>query len=97
MFTLWPHCYVKLLSSTCLSQPLHYAVQGGGEGGGGGPSGGSGSEGEKQVRCCCSCCVYMCVAGLCVGVFMQRRQIKPVCYTVLATRNFTKSADCSRR
>ena len=25
----------------------------------------------------------VCVAGLCVGVFMQRRQIKPVCYTGL--------------
>ena len=25
----------------------------------------------------------MCVAGLCVGVFVQRRQIKPVCYTGL--------------
>ncbi len=28
-------------------------------------------------------CVCMCVAGLCGGVFMQRRQIEPVSYTGL--------------
>ena len=46
MFTLWSHCYHNLLSNTCLSQPLHPTVEGGG-----GPSGGSGSEGEKEVGC----------------------------------------------
>ena len=74
--TLWSHCYDNLLSSTCLSQPLHCAVE---RGGGGGPSGGSGSAEEKEVGCCCSC-VCACVVGLCVGVFMQR-QIKAVSYT----------------
>ena len=33
----------QLVELTCLSQPLHSAVEGGG------PSGGSGSEGEKEV------------------------------------------------
>ena len=64
MFTLWSHCYDNLLSSTCLSQPLHYAVEGvggGGGGGGGGPSGGSGSEGEKEVGCSTRVvCVHVC-------------------------------------
>ena len=36
----------QLVELTCLSQPLHSAVEGGG-----GPSGGSGSEGEKEVGC----------------------------------------------
>ena len=78
MFTLWSHCYGNMLSSSCLSQPLHYVV----EGEGGGPSGGSGSEGVKEVGCC-SCCVGACMWWGCmyVCVVMQRRQIKPVCYT----------------
>ena len=28
MFTLWSHCYDNFLSSTCLSQPLQYLVDG---------------------------------------------------------------------
>ena len=39
MFTLWSHCYDNLLSSTCLSQPLHSAVEGGG---------GIGGEGQVE-------------------------------------------------
>ena len=39
MFTLWSHCYGNLLSSTCLSQPLHSAVEGGG---------GMGGEGQLE-------------------------------------------------
>ena len=65
MFTLWSHCYGNLLSSSCLSQSLHYVV----EGEGGGPSGGSGSEGEKEVSCC-SCCVGACMWWGCVYVFL---------------------------
>ena len=45
MVSLWSHCYHNLLSmkfSTCLSQPLHSAVEGGG--------GGGGEIGEGQVK-----------------------------------------------
>jgi len=68
------HCYYNLLSSTCLSQPLHSAVEGGGggtgRGRGGGPSGGSRSEGEKEVGCSCLCCVCAFVWPGCVWMFL---------------------------
>ena len=65
MFTLWSHCYDNLLSSTCLSQPLHYAVEGvgggRGGGGGGGPSGGLGvRERRRLAAAACVVCVHVC-------------------------------------
>ena len=63
LFTLWSHCYhnlLKLKCNTCLSQPLHSAVEAGG------PDGGAGSEGKNEVGllvvCMCVCvCVCVCV------------------------------------
>ena len=86
MFTLWSHCYSNVLSSTCFSQPLHYAVEGGGGRLGGGPSGGPGSDEEKEVGCCCSCCVcvHVCDGVVCRCFYANKADLAGLLYRVVA-------------